>query len=94
MIVICTISNYRIVNEVLRRKTDALATVKQLLKKLVGDVDTATLENVTEIAQQYSEEFSDMVTDAWTRLMSIEVDLHEQMEVYFNYYELCIGKLN
>ncbi|XP_071869979.1 dynein regulatory complex subunit 3 isoform X4 [Bombus fervidus] len=69
-----------IVNDVLRRKTDALATVKQLLKKLVGDVDTATLENVTEIAQQYSEEFSDTVTDAWTRLMSIEVDLHEQME--------------
>ncbi|OAD51970.1 Leucine-rich repeat-containing protein 48, partial [Eufriesea mexicana] len=69
-----------IVNEILQKKTNILANVKQLLKKLVGDVDTATLEDITQKAQQLSEEFNDIVTDAWTRLMSIEVDLHEQIE--------------
>lgn len=83
-IVICIISNYRIVNEVLHKKTDTSATIKQLIKKLTGNVDAITLENITKEAHQLSEEFNDIITDAWTKLMSVEVDLHEQMEVYFN----------
>ncbi|XP_076763828.1 dynein regulatory complex subunit 3 isoform X2 [Xylocopa sonorina] len=69
-----------IVNEVLKKKTIILASLKQLLKRLVGEVDTATLEDTTHKAQQLSEEFSDIATDAWTKLMSIEVELHEQIE--------------
>ncbi|XP_043523313.1 dynein regulatory complex subunit 3-like isoform X3 [Frieseomelitta varia] len=69
-----------IVNEVLHKKTDISATIKQLIKKLTGNVDAITLENITKEAHQLSEEFNDIITDAWTKLMSIEVDLHEQME--------------
>lgn len=68
----------------MHKKTDILATIKQLIKKLTGNVDTVTLENITKEAHQLSEEFNDIVTDVWTKLMSIEVDLNEQMEVYFN----------
>ncbi|CAK9803696.1 Dynein regulatory complex subunit 3 [Anthophora plagiata] len=70
----------KIVNEVLQKKAVITASVKQLLKKLVGDVDVATLEDISQKAQQFSEEFNDIVTDAWTKLMSIEVELHEQVE--------------
>lgn len=87
--------NYRIVNDVLQKKTNVIASVKQLLKKLVGEVDTATLEDVTQNAQEYSEDFNDMITGAWTNLMSIEVDLHEQLEVQVRYviflYKFCVG---
>ncbi|XP_017795618.1 PREDICTED: dynein regulatory complex subunit 3-like [Habropoda laboriosa] len=69
-----------IVNGVLQRKTVIIASIKQLLKKLVGDVDITTLEDISQKAQQFSEEFNDMITDAWTKLMSIEVELHEQIE--------------
>ncbi|KAK1125439.1 hypothetical protein K0M31_005804 [Melipona bicolor] len=69
-----------IVNEILHKKTDIFATIKQLIKKLTGNVDAITLENITKEAHQLSEEFNDIITDAWTKLMSIEVDLHEQME--------------
>ncbi|CAK9797049.1 Dynein regulatory complex subunit 3 [Anthophora quadrimaculata] len=70
----------KIVNEILQKKAIITASVKQLLKKLVGDVDVATLEDISQKAQQFSEEFNDIVTDAWTKLMSIEVELHEQVE--------------
>ncbi|XP_076386115.1 dynein regulatory complex subunit 3 isoform X2 [Megachile rotundata] len=69
-----------IVNGVLEKKSNILSTIKQLLKKLVGDVDSATLDDITQKAHQLSEDFNDMVIDAWTKLMSIEVELHEQME--------------
>ncbi|KAK9310253.1 hypothetical protein QLX08_000282 [Tetragonisca angustula] len=69
-----------IVNEVLHKKTDISATIKQLIKKLTGNVDAITLENITKEAHQLSEEFNDIITDAWTKLMSTEVDLHEQIE--------------
>nr|XP_034172526.1 dynein regulatory complex subunit 3-like isoform X1 [Osmia lignaria] len=69
-----------IVNEVLEKKTKILSDVKQLLKRIAGEVDTATLEEVTQKAQQFSEEFNEIVIDAWKKLMSIEVELHEQIE--------------
>ncbi|XP_076247829.1 dynein regulatory complex subunit 3 [Calliopsis andreniformis] len=69
-----------IVNEVLERKIKILKKVNQLLKQLVGDVDHATLEQVTQKAQKLAEEFTDIITDAWTKLMSTEIELHEQMQ--------------
>lgn len=75
----------RIVNEVLQKKADHLASMKQLLKKLIGEVDAATVEDVTRKAQRIAEEFHDLVTDAWTNLMSLEVELHEQIEVTYVY---------
>lgn len=59
----------------------------------MGDVDSGTLEEVTRKAQEISEEFTDMITDAWTKLMSIEVELHEQMEVCFRGKEFRVKKL-
>lgn len=79
--IIIIIYNNRIVNEVLEKKTKILSDVKQLLKRIAGEVDTATLEDVTQKAQQFSEEFNEIVIDAWKKLMSIEVELHERIEV-------------
>lgn len=78
------ILNHRIVNEVLQKKSEIFMNVQQLLKKLVGDVDNVTLEDVTQKAQRLVEEFTDVITDTWTKLMSTEIDLHEQMQVCFN----------
>ncbi|XP_016914639.2 dynein regulatory complex subunit 3 isoform X1 [Apis cerana] len=69
-----------IVNEVLQTKAVTLVNIKQLLKKLVEDIDAATLEDITQKAQQLSQEFNNIVTETWTKLMTIEVDLHEQIQ--------------
>lgn len=69
-----------IVNEVLQTKAVTLVNIKQLLKKLVEDIDAATLEDITQKAQQLSQEFNNVVTETWTKLMTIEVDLHEQIQ--------------
>ncbi|CAL7935781.1 unnamed protein product [Xylocopa violacea] len=82
-----------IVNEILKKKAITLASVKQLLKRLVGDVDAATLEDTTTKAQQLSEEFGDIVTDAWTKLMSLEVELHEQIEDINEVFRLNISDM-
>lgn len=67
----------------MQTKAVTLVNIKQLLKKLVEDIDAATLEDITQKAQQLSQEFNNVVTETWTKLMTIEVDLHEQIQVYF-----------
>lgn len=67
----------------MQTKAVTLVNIKQLLKKLVEDIDAATLEDITQKAQQLSQEFNNIVTETWTKLMTIEVDLHEQIQVYF-----------
>ncbi|XP_053971816.1 dynein regulatory complex subunit 3-like isoform X2 [Hylaeus volcanicus] len=71
----------KIVNDILQKKTEILTSVKYLLKKLVGDIDSAVLEEITQKVQQLSDEFNDVITDGWKNLMSLEVELHEQVEV-------------
>ncbi|XP_053971815.1 dynein regulatory complex subunit 3-like isoform X1 [Hylaeus volcanicus] len=70
----------KIVNDILQKKTEILTSVKYLLKKLVGDIDSAVLEEITQKVQQLSDEFNDVITDGWKNLMSLEVELHEQVE--------------
>ncbi|XP_076683155.1 dynein regulatory complex subunit 3 [Andrena cerasifolii] len=82
-----------IVNETLQQKAVTITNIKHLLKKLVGDVDSGTLEEVTRKAQEISEEFTDMITEAWTKLMSIEVELHEQMEDVNEIFRFSIGDM-
>lgn len=67
----------------MQTKAVMLVNIKQLLKKLVEDIDAATLEDITQKTQQLSQEFNNIVTETWTKLMTIEVDLHEQIQVYF-----------
>ncbi|XP_043261602.1 dynein regulatory complex subunit 3-like [Colletes gigas] len=69
-----------IVNDILQKKTEILTSVKNLLQKLVGDVSNAVLEEITQKVQQFSDDFNDMITDGWTNLMSLEMELHEQLE--------------
>ncbi|KZC12151.1 Leucine-rich repeat-containing protein 48, partial [Dufourea novaeangliae] len=69
-----------IVSDMIKRKTEILETVKHMLNKLGDDADNTILEETTQRVQQLSDDFSDMITDGWTNLMSLEMDLHEQVQ--------------
>ncbi|XP_031826425.1 dynein regulatory complex subunit 3 isoform X2 [Nomia melanderi] len=69
-----------IVNDIIKKKTNILINIKQSLNKIHGDVDTTILEEVTQKVQHLADDFNDIITDGWTNLMSLEIELHEQIE--------------
>ncbi|XP_076383477.1 dynein regulatory complex subunit 3 isoform X2 [Megalopta genalis] len=69
-----------IVNNILKRKTEILPNVKNLLGQIGEDVTSIILEEVTQKVQQFSDEFNDIITEGWSNLMSLEMELHEQIE--------------
>ncbi|XP_076279606.1 dynein regulatory complex subunit 3 [Lasioglossum baleicum] len=69
-----------IVNNILTKKTEFLSSINPLLNKLQNDVDNTIIEEITEKVQELADEYNDMVTDGWSNLMSLEMELHEQIE--------------
>ncbi|XP_076657894.1 dynein regulatory complex subunit 3 [Halictus rubicundus] len=68
-----------IVNDIITKKTELLLSIKPLLSKLHDDVDNVILEEITEKVQDLADDFNDLVTEGWSNLMSLEMDLHEQI---------------
>ncbi|XP_078047695.1 dynein regulatory complex subunit 3 [Augochlora pura] len=69
-----------IVNNIIKRKTEILPNVKNLLSQIGEDTSSIILEEVTQKVQQFSDDFNDIITEGWSNLMSLEMELHEQIE--------------
>ncbi|XP_076169767.1 dynein regulatory complex subunit 3 isoform X2 [Ptiloglossa arizonensis] len=82
-----------IVNDIQHKKTEILTSVKHLLKKIVGDVDTTILEEISQKVQQHFDEFNDVITDGWTNLMSLEIELHEQIQDIIEIFRINISDM-
>lgn len=70
----------RIVDDVLNKKKEIFINMKQLLQKITTEIDSALFEKLIHNAREYSDEFDELLSNAWTQLMTNETTLHDQME--------------
>lgn len=88
MCLIIVFNYIRIIDEVLQKKDEIFANVESLMETIVEEevkeVDTAT--KATELLG----EFNKLLSKTRTQLMSKEVILHDQLEVWMHYYNIYL----
>ncbi|XP_012283171.1 dynein regulatory complex subunit 3 [Orussus abietinus] len=70
----------QIVDDVLEKKAEIISGIKELIESMTEELDPDILYEKVESAQHHSEQFNDLLSKTWAKLMHQEVVLHEQME--------------
>lgn len=64
----------------LKKKKEIFVNMKQLLQKITNEMENVLFEKLIQKAQEYSEQFDEVLSNTWTQLMTNESTLHDQME--------------